>query len=146
VTGRSQTPRRRRCSVADAPALHGRNAAPVVFECFARLVLAAKSERAAPREPTLARGFFVVGLKEQRGASRRSYALRKKLAKQAIAASPASISESCSRFLAALEALKGDQRSEPNFMPDRIGDQMAGVRPEATRVFGRNAQIPVIPR
>jgi hypothetical protein len=25
-------------------------------------------------------------------------------------------------------------------MPDWIGDQMAGVGPEATRVFGRNAQ------
>jgi hypothetical protein len=25
-----------------------------------------------------------------------------------------------------------------NFMPDWIGDQMAGVRPDATRVFGRN--------
>jgi hypothetical protein len=24
-----------------------------------------------------------------------------------------------------------------NFMPDWIGDQMAGVRPDATRVFGR---------
>jgi hypothetical protein len=31
-------------------------------------------------------------------------------------------------------------------MPDWIGDQMAGVRPEATRVFGRNAQTPVIHR
>ena len=31
-------------------------------------------------------------------------------------------------------------------MPDWIGDQMAGVRPEATRVFGRNAQIAVIRR
>jgi hypothetical protein len=29
-------------------------------------------------------------------------------------------------------------------MPDWIGDQIAGVGPEATRVFGRNAQIPVI--
>jgi hypothetical protein len=26
-------------------------------------------------------------------------------------------------------------------MPDWVGDQMAGVGPEATRVFGRNAQI-----
>jgi hypothetical protein len=26
-------------------------------------------------------------------------------------------------------------------MPDRIGEQMAGVRSETTRVFGRNAQI-----
>ena len=31
-------------------------------------------------------------------------------------------------------------------MPDWIGDQMAGVGPEATRVFGRNAQIPVVRR
>jgi hypothetical protein len=31
-------------------------------------------------------------------------------------------------------------------MPDWIGDQMAGVGPEATRVFDRNAQIAVIPR
>jgi hypothetical protein len=30
-------------------------------------------------------------------------------------------------------------------MPDWIGDQMAGVGPEATRVFGRNAQTAVIP-
>jgi hypothetical protein len=29
-------------------------------------------------------------------------------------------------------------------MPDWIGDQMAGVRPEVTRVFGWNAQIAVI--
>jgi hypothetical protein len=29
-------------------------------------------------------------------------------------------------------------------MPDWIGDQMAGFGPEATRVFGRNAQIPAI--
>jgi hypothetical protein len=29
-------------------------------------------------------------------------------------------------------------------MPDWIGDQMAGVGPEATRVFDRNAQIAVI--
>jgi hypothetical protein len=29
-------------------------------------------------------------------------------------------------------------------MPDWIGDQMPGVRPEATRVFGRNAQIAAI--
>jgi hypothetical protein len=42
-------------------------------------------------------------------------------------------------MLAALEALKDAQRSEPNFMPDWIGDQMAGVRPDATRVFGRYA-------
>jgi hypothetical protein len=42
-------------------------------------------------------------------------------------------------LLAALRALKGDQRLELNFMPDWIGDQMAGVGPEATRVFGRNA-------
>jgi hypothetical protein len=40
-------------------------------------------------------------------------------------------------LLAALRALKGDQRLELNFMPDWIGDQMAGVGPEATRVFGR---------
>ena len=31
-------------------------------------------------------------------------------------------------------------------MTDWIGDQMAGVGPEATRVFGRNAQIAAIPR
>jgi hypothetical protein len=31
-------------------------------------------------------------------------------------------------------------------MPDWIGNQMAGVRPEATRVFGRNAQTAVIER
>jgi hypothetical protein len=31
-------------------------------------------------------------------------------------------------------------------MPDWIGDQMAGVGPEATRVFGRNAQTPAIRR
>jgi hypothetical protein len=31
-------------------------------------------------------------------------------------------------------------------MPDWIGDQMAGVGPEAMRVFGRNAQIAAIPR
>jgi hypothetical protein len=47
-------------------------------------------------------------------------------------------------LLAALRALKGDQRLELNFMPDWIGDQMAGVGPEATRVFGRNAQIAAI--
>jgi hypothetical protein len=29
-------------------------------------------------------------------------------------------------------------------MPDWIGDQMAGVGPEAMRVFGRNPQIVVI--
>jgi hypothetical protein len=29
-------------------------------------------------------------------------------------------------------------------MPDWTSDQMAGVRPEATRVFGRNAQIAAI--
>ena len=29
-------------------------------------------------------------------------------------------------------------------MPDWIGDQTAGVEPEATRVFGRNAQIAAI--
>jgi hypothetical protein len=29
-------------------------------------------------------------------------------------------------------------------MPDWIGDQMAGVGPEATRVFGRNVQTPVV--
>ena len=29
-------------------------------------------------------------------------------------------------------------------MTDWIGDQMAGVGPEATRVFGRNAQIAAI--
>ena len=29
-------------------------------------------------------------------------------------------------------------------MTDWIGDQMAGVGPEATRVFGRNAQIPAM--
>jgi hypothetical protein len=29
-------------------------------------------------------------------------------------------------------------------MPDWIGDRWAGVGPEATRVFGRNAQIPVV--
>jgi hypothetical protein len=28
-------------------------------------------------------------------------------------------------------------------MPDSIGDQMAGVGPEATRVFGRNAQADI---
>jgi hypothetical protein len=38
-------------------------------------------------------------------------------------------------------ALKGDQRSEPDFMPNWTSHQMAGVGPEATRVFGRNAQI-----
>src|ERR1700733_7054684 len=31
-------------------------------------------------------------------------------------------------------------------MPDWIGDQMAGVGPEAMRVFGRNAQTAAIPR
>jgi hypothetical protein len=31
-------------------------------------------------------------------------------------------------------------------MPDWIGDQMAGVRPEATPVFDRNAQIADVPR
>ena len=31
-------------------------------------------------------------------------------------------------------------------MPEWIGDQMAGVGPEATRVFDRNAQIPAIRR
>ena len=36
-----------------------RNGAPVAFDCFARLVLAPTSERAAPREPTLARGLFL---------------------------------------------------------------------------------------
>jgi hypothetical protein len=41
-------------------------------------------------------------------------------------------------LLAAFRALQSDWRSEPNFMPDWIGDQMAGVRPDATRVFGRN--------
>jgi hypothetical protein len=30
-------------------------------------------------------------------------------------------------------------------MPDWIGDQMAGVGPEAMRVLGRNAQEAVIP-
>jgi hypothetical protein len=30
-------------------------------------------------------------------------------------------------------------------MPDWIGDQMAGVELEATRAFGRNAQIAAIP-
>ena len=30
---------------------------------------------------------------------------------------------------------------QPNLMPDWIGDQLAGVSPEATRVFGRYAQI-----
>jgi hypothetical protein len=31
-------------------------------------------------------------------------------------------------------------------MPDRIGELMAGVAPEATRVFARNAQTADIPR
>ena len=31
-------------------------------------------------------------------------------------------------------------------MPDRIGEQMAGVRSETARVFGRNAQTAVIGR
>ena len=30
-------------------------------------------------------------------------------------------------------------------MPDWIGDQLAGVGPEATQVFGRNAQTAAIP-
>ena len=48
-------------------------------------------------------------------------------------------------MLAALEALAAT-RSAPNLTPDWTGDQMAGVGPEATRAFGRNAQRAVIPR
>jgi hypothetical protein len=48
--------------------------------------------------------------------------------------------------LAALGALRDAERREPNVLPDWIGDQIAGIGPEATRVFGRNAQIAAIQR
>jgi hypothetical protein len=47
--------------------------------------------------------------------------------------------------LAALGALRDAERREPNVLPDWIGDQIAGIGPEATRVFGRNAQIAAVP-
>ena len=44
-------------------------------------------------------------------------------------------------MLAALEALRRDLAVRTYFMPNWIGDQMAGVGPEATPIFGRNARI-----